>query len=352
MEKRTKRTLKKLRVRRRQLEQELENALLENLYPSNIAQYNGTLEAIKNIEKKYIQPKIRVILFLSFLVFTVTSLVGIAIYYKIPTATIQLEANVTEMTFNVAQSGALGALEEYPMYSIAPFEVNQFSIESTSTQNVAKNFKQGRLRIQQIEVHRGTRIRLWYEEQNCTALEILSPRVNENISGIVVHVGASATDHSNKIIPRQHYIGNGDILRFCAPPALGGFLIGETNALALTRIYHEENPRLEMSSIVSGTVAISGISETRKLSANDRLILNDLDQSWLVVRRDTNKFHLALYSKTNTAQVMNNAPFNSDGEDLIPNLLAFVTQSPAVMILSLLAGLLGVFWHATKFLLG
>ena len=346
----TKRKRQILRTRRQQLEKDLELALLENGQPFVIARLAEVIKAAKNIEQKYVQAHRRAIFLGFFVAAAAASLIGIGIYLKMPNAAIQLEVRATEMTFEAANSNTFHPSESVVMYSTAPLMVKRFSYESALTQDTDDIIEDRPLKIESIEIHRGTRIRSWYESPNCIAMKVLDPLTIENETGVVVQVGVLPDSYSNVIPPGPIYVHKSEIIRICGEPDLGAFLIGPTAALALTRIYKEETPRLEMSSILTGTVAISGISKIQTLSPNDRLILDDLEQTWLVIRRDSNAFHLSLSGRATAARVMGNSPIDFDGEDLIPSLLVFATQSPLLLILSLTVSLFGIFWNAMRWL--
>ena len=339
-----------LKTRRRQFERSLELAILENRPAFEIAHQAEALKAAKNTEKKYAQPRRRAIFLGLFSALAAASLVGAGFFFQISFATIQLEAHATAMTFEAAESGAYDALESPVMTSTAPFVVKRFSIESASAQNASDIIEHGRSQISSLELRRSTRIRLWYEGSNCTAMKVLEPHAVEGKTGIVVQVGVLPEPYSNAIAPGPLYVGKGGIFRLCGQSDLEPFLIGKIAKLSLTRTYKEENPRLEMSSIVTGRVTISETSEIRPLSPNDRLVLDDLRDAWLVIQRGTKAFHLSLAGEAVKAHVRGNAPINFDVQDLIPSLLTYVTRSPLALLLSLAVGLFGMFWNILGFL--
>ena len=287
-----------------------------------------------------------------FLAFFVVSLIGIGVFVKLPIATIHLDALATAVSVEAAERGSLGSGMSPSLRNMDSFPVKSLLIELVSGGSDFKVIKYDRAEIAGFEVHGNTRIRLWYEKPGCMSTKVIEPRATRATTGIAIFLvfpsGGSPVDAP----PEKHFLGVGSAMEFCAPKDVWPFLLGPVSALSLTHEYEQDNLARTTSSIVSGMVEITGTSGARNLTPNDRVILDKLDRSWLVLHRDSEAFRVSISGKAIAAQIKGNSPFNYSSEDLIPNLLVFLTQSPTALLIGLAVGLFGIFWNAVKILHG
>ena len=343
---------KHLSARRGQLERALETALLEKQEPLVVARLADALKAARTAEQRFTRPRLHAIMLGLFLAFFVVSLIGIAVFVKLPIATIHLDALATAVSVEAAERGSLGSGMSPSLRNMDSFPVKSLLIELPSGGSDFEVIEHDRAEIAGFEVHGNTRIRLWYEKPGCMSTKVFEPRTTGETTGIAIFLVFPFGGSSGYAPPEKHFLGAGSVMRFCAPRDVRPFLLGPVSALSLTHEYEQDNLASTTSSIVSGTVEIAGTSETRNLTANDRVILDELDRAWLVLYRDSETFRVAISGKVVAAQTKGNSPVDYSSEDLIPNLLVFLTQSATALLIGLAVGLFGIFWNAVKILHG
>ena len=59
---------------------------------------------------------------------------------------------------------------------------------------------------------------------------------------------------------------------------------------------------------------------------------------------------MSLSGKVTAAEIRGNSPVDYGSRDLIPNLLVFLTQSPAALLVTLSVGLFGILWNVARVL--
>ena len=184
------------------------------------------------------------------------------------------------------------------------------------------------------------------------SMKVLKPRTGGETTGVVVSLVVGVDGNPEDALVDEYILGEGSAMRFCGRKEVRPFLFGPATALSLTHEYEEESLESTISSIVEGVVEIAGSSEARNLTPNDRVILDELDRAWILLHRDREAFRVSISGKVVAAQIKGNSPVNYGSKDLIPNLLVFLTQSPAALLFGLALGLFGAFWNTVKILYG
>ena len=278
---------KQLSARRREIESNLESALLENQEPVVVSQLADALKAAREAEQRFARPRLRMLSLGLFLAFVVLSLIGIVVSSRLPIATVHLDALSTALIVEAADRGALGSKRSSPLTSMDGFLVNSLVIERVSGDSTSEVVEHDGDGVARIEVHEDTRIGMWYEKPDCISMKVLKPRASGEDTGVIVTLAPHSGENANNANLNQHVLGTGSEMSFCAPKDIRPFLFGPTAALSLTREYEIDNLKTTASSIVAGMVEISGTSVSRRLTPNDRVNLDKLDRAWLVLHRDS-----------------------------------------------------------------
>gem|GEM_PF-6531908 len=325
---------------------------MEKQEPGVVCQFADALKAARAAEQRFARPRLQAVALGLFLAFFVLSLMGIGVFVKLPIATIHLEALATAVTVEAADRSSLGSRRSPPLKSMNSFHVKSLLIEIASDESEFEVIMRDHAEIVRFEVIRNTRIRLWYEDPGCMSMKVLKPRTDSNTTGVVATLVFDVGGDSADALVDEYILGEGSAMRFCGRKGIRPFLFGPTTALSLTHEYEEDNLGSTTSSMVEGVVEIAGSSEARILTSNDRVILDELDRAWILLHRDAEAFRVSISGKVVAAQIKDNSPVNYSSKNLIPNLLVFLTQSPAALLIGLAVGLFGVFWNTVKILYG
>ena len=327
-------------------------ALLEEQEPQSVSRLADALEAARIAERRFTRPRLHAILLGLFLAFFVVCLIGIGAYFKLPLATVHLDVFATAVSVEAAEHGQLGAKFSPSLRSVDGFPVKSLLIELATGGDDFEVIEHLRAEIAGFEVDGNTRVRLWYEKPGCLSAKVLEPRATGVATGITVFLVFPFGGNSVYPQPEKHFLPQGSFITFCAQKVVRPFLFGPASALSLSHEFEQDTIERTTSSIVSGTVEIAGTSEVHNLTPNDRVILNELERAWFVLHLDSEAFRVSISGKAIAAKIKGNSPVNYGSEDLIPNLLAFLTQSPIALLISLAVGLFGIFWNTVKILHG
>ena len=341
-----------LAARREQLERALETALLEKQEPLAVSRLADALEAATIAERRLTRTRRHQSLFLLFVAIFVVSLLGIGVFVKLPIAPVHLNALATAVRVEAAGRGFVGSDLAPPLSNMNEFPVTSLEIEIASTEGDYRFIEHGGANIADIAVYGNTRMQLWYAEPGCVSAKVLEPGTAQEDTGVSLLLVPSDDGTAVYDRPERYFLGVGSVMRFCGRKDLRPFLFGSVVALSLIHEYQRDNLSSSTSSIVSGAVELLGTTGTRSLTPNDRVILDDLVGGWLALHRDEEAFRVAISGKAIAAQVKDNSPVNYRREDLIPNLVVFLTQSHTALLVGLAVSLFGMAWNAATILLG
>ena len=334
------------KARRKELEENLESALVEHRPVDYIANMSLALQAAKAVERRYKRPNITALLMVGFSMVAAASIVGLGVSTAVPTALVELTASTTSLRFLSAHTGEFQSEEAFVMQSVRPFYVSQLDIIDPLSHDADNQMLKGLARIEHMRVGSSTRLRLRQESTSCLVLQVGGKAEGTDAGWLFLQLGVMDNAPPENAWPKKHHIGPGGTVRLCDISDREAFLYGMVEELAITRVYKEESPRLEMSSIIRGRASLTNTSRTWELSANDRVFIGKIKDGRLGVKRGDGAVDVFFSGETTEARIAGNDPLVRSKDNLMPSIVEFFVDSPTALFISLAVALCGVFWHA------
>lgn len=334
----------KLAKRGDELRQKLDAALADRAELASVATLDAALLAVERAEDRIAQPRRATILLWLSAALMAVSLMGAGLYFTVPDAGFRLQAKAWAVTVTAAPTGAFGLTERPALSSFSAFDVDELRILSG---NAASEERLPVERIEEVRIAKDTTFELVVQGEDCLLFHILSGSQINSGAKITMGVTSEAQSRLPPVAPRQ--LEPGDYAKFCGVESVDPFLIGSVDAVRLTRVYRDDAPRLEASTIVEGSLLVTDVGENRALLPTDRLVLEDMRSTNLVVRLADGALAITLDGRAADPRIFSGAP-TLVGDKLLPSLLTYATSSPPALLLVMAIGLFGTLWNGLKLL--
>ncbi len=336
---------RKLAERRIELRSKLDAALLDKNDPNLVAMLDAELQAVERAEHRLAQPHRHATIFLWLsTTFLVVGLIGLGLSFTVSEANFRLQAQVWALTIKAASTGAYGLEERPALSSFTAFDVSSLSVLSggATTEDLLPVE-----RVEEVLIVKDTRFELVVTGEECLLIRILGTSQTDTGAEITMGVSSEAQSKRAPVAPRQ--LKPGDYAEFCGAESTDPFLLGSVDEVRLTRLYRDDAPRLEASTVVEGSLLLTDVGEARELMSTDRLVLEGMRSTNLVVRRTDGVLAITLEGRVVDPKIFSAAPAII-GDDLLPNLLTYATKSPPALLLAMAIGLFGTIWNGLKLL--
>ena len=266
-------------------------------------------------------------------------------------APFKLEASATALDLKLTDESLSGDEETPIMHSFRPFYAEALFMSRAEGPTHTGDVSLGRARVEALEVAAGTPLRIWYDDLGCLAMKVLSEDRSSRDLGLSLEFSELHGTQSETAVTSIAYIPQGGIVQICGMADFQELLVGKVSDVSLVRVYHDQHPRLEMSSVLSGRLSLTNTSKKWALSSNDRVRLSKLRDALLSIRYEDRAIHLALSGVMERGSLIGNETLTSKGENLVPSLLSFVYDSPFGLFVGLTIGLFGALWNTVRLIM-
>ena len=334
---------------RKNLEEKLEQALVDNDRTTDIRSLIENIDALQKYERKLHAPLRQRVLLGCFIAFAIAPLIW-SLHTRSRDVSIDINVTATEMIFDISKQTPFGAPDSLAFENLQSLKAGKLfrDFPGPNLANGVEMYKD--IEIVEVRVLPSTRIRMSLDGEECGFVEIIDSDIEPSGPRLSVTfiVGRPA---DNRVVPdvKRIEVGTGDVLYLCnLHESHMPIFMGSVSGMEFMRIYKEDDPPLLVSTIIDGRLKISETGKTFELSPNDRLILEHLSEAQIMIGWRSGYLYVTAAGTLSSGFLRSNYPEYSEGTDLLPSVFELVAQSPFVLALSFIVGLIGTIWNVVE----